>query len=293
MLTLTDRQSAALGNMESYLGIRSRRVDFADREAFQAYWDLIARRCDVTTRARASETQESRQKKRQDQKDRVAAYYQDADHLFDYGRAYAKRYQPSARKLHQQLVRKSANAELSEQVMQRLAERLNDTSRAMELAEAMQRRGRHAQAIRSKLRLKQFTAETIDQCLQALASANNTSTDNGGSILDSEALTRQVTLLQRKGLSQRAMRSKLMSQSADGPIVQAALTLTLGDQGADDQALRSVITKLGKKNLERRALIQRLAGKGFRYADIVRVLAEETTLTNRAKNNSASTDWVV
>jgi len=274
MFTLTDRQSAALGNMESYLGIRSRRVDFADREAFQAYWDLIARRCDATTRARASETPESRQKKRQDKQDRVAAYYQDADHLFDYGREYAKRYQPSTRKLHQQLVRKSANAALSDQIMERLSERLNDASRAMELAEAMQRRGRHAQAIRSTLRVKLFTTATIDQCLRALATANNTSTDNGGSILDSEGLARQVKRLQRKGLSQRAMRSKLMSQSADGPIVQAALTRSLGDQGPDDQALRAVMAKLSRKNLERRALIQRLAGKGFRYADIVRLLAE-------------------
>ncbi len=267
MIRLTERQVAALANMEAYVGIRNPRTDFADREAFTSYWELVARRCDAATRARASETPASREEQRKRRAERVTAHYQSAEQLFTYGREYAKRYRPSIQKLRQQLALKSGNEVLADQVMLRLAERLNDDLRAREVAEMMQQHGRHAQAIRTKLRQRLFPPDVIDRCLQALMSATAT-----GSLLDAEALNRKVQQLQRKGLSQRAMRSKLMGSSADALVVNAALVETLGESG-DDRALRSAIARLSRKPLDRRALIQRLVGKGFRYADCVRILA--------------------
>lgn len=266
MFSLTERQATALANMEAHLGIRDPRTDFADREAFQAYWDLVSRRCDTTTRARARETPASRQEQRERRAERIAAYYQDADHLLAYGREYAARYQPSTAKLRQQLVAKSGSVELGEQVMGLLAERLQDDVRAMELAEAMQRQGRHAQAIRAKLRQRLFSTAVIDRCLQAMSAST-------GSVLEADAVARKVQQLQRKGLSQRAMRSKLMGSAADGAVVSAAMAETLGAQG-DDGALRTAIARLARKQLDKRALTQRLMAKGFRYADIAKALAE-------------------
>ena len=148
--------------------------------------------------------------------------------------------------------------------MEQLRDRLDDDARARELAETMQQQGRHAQAIRAKLRQRLFTTEVIDRCLLMMTEAT-------GSLLNAAALTRQVQKLQRKGLSQRAMRSKLMGSVADGVIVQATLHDTLGESG-DDRALRTAIDRLARKQLDRRALIQRLTGKGFRYTDVVRIL---------------------
>lgn len=270
MFRLTERQEAALANMESYVGIRRPRTEFADQETFKAYWELVSRRCDAATRTRATETPASRAAQRQQRQERVTAHYQNADHLFTYGREYAKRYQPSTEKLRQQLAKKSGNEALAEQVMRRFTERLDDDIRAMELAETMQRQGRHAQAIRGKLRLRLFTTEVIDRCLRILTAAT-------GSALDAEALTRKVQQLQRKGLSQRAMRSKLMGSAADTRVVQEAMAQTLGDQG-DDHALRAAITRLARKQLDPKALTQRLVGKGFRYADVVRMLAAPAAL---------------
>lgn len=256
------RQVLALANMESLLGIRSPRTGFTDREQFQAYWDLVSRRCD----ARTKQTPEARQAQRERRTERIAAYYQDADHLLAYGREYVARYQPSTGKLRRQLAEKSGNPELAERVTALLAERLDDGVRAMELAEGMQRQGRHAQAIRGKLRERLFAAEVIERCLQAL-------TAETGSVLEIDSVARKVRHLQRKGLSQRAMRTRLMGSAADGAVVGAAMAGALGAQG-DEAALRTAIARLARKQLDRRTLIQRLMAKGFRHADIVRALAE-------------------
>lgn len=260
MYPLSERQAGALANMETFAGIRRPQTEFPDREAFQAYWDQLVRRGEATKR----ETPALRAEKRQQREERIATYYQDITHLCAYGQQYAQRYQPSSGKLRQQLAAKSRNSELVDQAMERLAERLHDDARARELAEMMQQQGRHAQAIRSKLRQRLFTAEVIERCLTSMTEAT-------GSLLNTASLIRKVQKLQRKGLSQRAMRSKLMGSSADSLIVQATLDDTLGENG-DDLALRTAIDRLARKQLDRRALIQRLTGKGFRYADVVRIL---------------------
>ena len=265
MFQLSERQAEALANMETYVGIRTPRTNFPDREAFQTYWDLVSKRGDATTSTRSGETSQSRAETRQRRDERITAYYQSVEHLCAYGQQYAQRYQPSSAKLRQQVLLKSGSAPLADQVMEQLRDRLNDDARARELAEIMQQQGRHAQAIRSKLRLRLFTTAVIDRCLLSM-------TEDTGSLLDATALTRQVQKLQRKGLSQRAMRSKLMGSAADGVIVQATLHDTLGESG-DDRALRNAIDRLARKQLDRRALIQRLTGKGFRYGDVIRILA--------------------
>lgn len=266
MFNASEPQITALAHMEAFIKLRRPRPAFADAEAFQTYWDLIARRCDAAKQAHSTATPASRAALRQQQQERVTAHYQTLAHLGAYGQQYAQRYQPSLAKLRQQLLEKSGNETLVEQTMLHLSAHLHDDVRAGELAEMMQRRGHHAQAIRARLRLRMFSTAVIDRCLQQLAAISVS-----GSVLDPAALTRKIHKLQRKGLSQQAMRSKLMGHAADGPVVQAALGQALGDHG-DDQALRQAIARLSRKPLARRILIQRLVGKGFRFADVVRAL---------------------
>lgn len=255
----TECQSAALARMEASVGIRSPRLVFADADEFQGYWDRVAKRCDAAQRA----TPASRVAQRERQAERITAYYQDPERLAAYGLGYALRYQPSAAKLRQQLIAKAGNDLLADQVLLRLSEHVNDDVRASELAERLQGQGRNAQQMRLKLRQRQFPAEVIERCIATLSAAT-------GSVLDGDALARKVQRFRAKGLSQQAMRGKLMGSAADRTIVQEALT----DAGSDEPALRAMIARLGRKGLDRQVLIRRLAAKGFRYADIVRVLAE-------------------
>ncbi len=266
MFKASERQLVALANMEAFIKLRRPRPAFAEADAFQTYWDLVARRCDAAKRAQSTATPASRAAQRQQQRERLIAHYQTLAHLCAYGQQYAQRYQPSRAKLRQQLLQKSANESLVEQAMLQLSVHLHDEIRAAELAEMMQQHGQHAQTIRAKLRLRMFPTTVIDRCLQQLAS-----TSVSGSVLDPAALTRKIHKLRRKGLSQQVMLSKLIGHSADGPVVQEALKEELGDNG-DDQALRHAIARLSRKQLPRRILIQRLIGKGFRFADVVRVL---------------------
>lgn len=264
MMRITERQAHALANMESYLGIRNQRTDFADSDEFQVYWSMIARRCDTTARIRSTETSADRAGKQQRQRERIVALYQNQKKLFEYGCEYVLRYQPSVAKVRNQLVAKSGNPELADTVMEKLAERMNDRIRAHEVAEIMQNQGRNAQEISGKLRQRLFSSEVIAQCLEQLTAAN-------GSVLNAEAVERKIIKLQRKGVSQQSMRSKLMGQQADAPVIRAALHAALGVTG-DEHALRLAVAKLARKNLDSRALIQRLVGKGFRYAEVVACL---------------------
>lgn len=265
--SMTERQGTALANMEAYIGIRNPRTEFTDQETFRSYWDLISKRCDGATRQRATETPASSSEQKNRRQAAVVARFQDPAQLYEYAREYARRYQPSKEKLRQLLVQKSNNPDVSDVVMQQMSERLNDAARANELAAAMQRQGKHAQAIRSKLRQRLFSTEVIDHCLAAMTAAT-------GSVLEADAVARKVAQLQRRGLSQRAMRSKLMGNAGDRSIVEAALSQTLGERG-DDPALRAAISKLERKHLGRRVLIQRLVGKGFRYADIIKQIPDK------------------
>jgi SOS response regulatory protein OraA/RecX len=262
MFTPSPSQQAALARMAAMAGLRESPPPFVDAAAFQAYWELVARRADRERRLTPAERIARQQRKSQ----RIKTYYQHVDHLVAYGRAYAVRFQPSLEKLRQQLAKKCADVALVEQAMVVLADSLNDRRRAQELAEMMQAQGRTAQAIRAKLRLRKFSQEVITECLAALAEAT-------GSVLQNDAVVRQVQRFQRKGLSQRAMRQRFGGQSADAPVVAAAMEQALGSQG-DDQALRIAIARASRKSLDRRALIQRLSGKGFRYGDIIRVLSD-------------------
>jgi SOS response regulatory protein OraA/RecX len=259
----SERQLTALANMEAFLKRRQPRPPLTDREAFEAYWELLTRRCEAARRAQTTATPASRAADREARQQRLTAYYQTLPHLLAYGQQYRQRYQPSLAKLRQQLVLKGADAVLVEQVMEQLSSSMDDARRAGEVAEMLQQRGDHAAAIRVKLRQRLFTNETIEHCLDQLSAAT-------GSVLEAAALTRKIQKLQRKGMSQQAMRSRLMGQAGDRPIVQAALNET----GGEEQALRRAIERLQRRPLAPRVLIQRLLGKGFRYADIVRVIAE-------------------
>lgn len=262
-LMFSERQLTALTNMEAFLKRRQPRPPLADREAFEAYWELLSRGCEAARRAQATATPASRAAQRADRQQRLTAYYQTLPHLLAYAQQYRQRYQPSVAKLRQQLVLKGADEGLVEQAMQQLSGSMNDAQRAGELAEMLQQRGDHAAAIRVKLRQRMFTNESIEHCLQQLSAAT-------GSVLEASAVARKIQKLQRKGMSQQAMRSTLMGQAADRAIVQAALNVA----GGEEQALRRTVERLQRRRLAPRVLIQRLLGKGFGYASIVRVLAE-------------------
>jgi SOS response regulatory protein OraA/RecX len=262
MYEMTQRQATALANQETFLGLRSHRTTFADREAFETYWELISKRCDTTARKRATTTPAERAQQRPEQVARSVARFQDAAHLEAWGREYATRYQPSVAKLKQQLARKCPSAPaVVEQVMERLGSALHDDIRALELAEGLQRQGRHAGDMRTKLRQRLFTAATIERCLETLSAAS-------GSVLDAESLARKAHKLQRKGLSQQAMRRKMTGAKGDGELVQNAVQEALGESG-DGPAIRAALVKLARKQLDRRKVIQRLMAKGFRYAEIM------------------------
>lgn len=262
MFEMTNGRATALAKLESFAGLRSHRTTFADKEAFQAYWELIARRCDAAAQQREKTTPADRVRLRHEQEARSAARFQDSAQLEAYGRDYATRYQPSVAKLKQQLSRKCpGNTAVVDQVMEKLENALHDDVRALEIAKSLQRQGRHAGDMRTKLRQRLFSTATIDRCLEMLSAAT-------GSVLNADSLTRKAHKLQRKGLSQQAMRRKLTGHAADGELVQTVLNETLADQG-DGPAIRSAIAKLARKQLDRRKVIQRLLAKGFRYADIM------------------------
>ena len=260
--TMSDRQAQALANMEAMLGLRCPRVEFADHEAFQAYWDQIARRCDSRTRT----TPADRAAQQQRTQARITTHYQDAERLLTYGLTYAHRYQASLAKVRQQLMLKSANETLCAQVMGDLSERVNERDYALDLAERMQRQGRNAQTIHTKLLQRLFPVAIIAQCLEALAEAT-------GSVLDAQVIARKVQQLQRKGLSRQAMTSKFRGNAADAAVIQAACATVLGDHG-DEVALRLAYAKLARKNLDRRVLIQRLVSKGFRYGEVLKIISQ-------------------
>ena len=265
MFEMTNGQATALAKLETFVGLRSHRTTFADKEAFQTYWDLISRRCDATAKQRETSTPADRAQLRREQAARSAARFQDPAHLEAYGRDYATRFQPSVAKLTQQLSRKCpGNAAIVAQVMEKLEANLHDAARALEIAERLQRQGRHAGDMRTKLRQRLFSTATIDHCLATLSAAT-------GSVLDPESLARKAHSLQRKGLSQQAMRRTLTGQAADGELVRATVSAALGETG-DGPALQRAIAKLARRHLDRRTLIQRLMAKGFRYADCVRAM---------------------
>ncbi len=265
--TPSARQVEALAKLEAFAGLRLNRREFADRAEFQAYWDSIATRGDAAAKRRASETATERDARQERREARITAHYQDEEKLFAYACGYLARYQPASAKLRAQLVEKSGSAEVVEQVMARLAERLDDDARALELGEGLQRQGKNAQAIRNKLRQRRFSAESIERCLRTL-------TPEGGSLLDVAQVSRTVQRLERKGLSQRAMLAKLRGSAADGEVVAAAMAQS--SQG-DDPALRTALAKYQRKGLTGRALVQRLLTKGFRYADVTRIIAAQAT----------------
>ena len=257
MFTPSARQRDGLARMEEFCGIRTPRTAFADAAEFSAYWTLVAARGDACKRSRTPEAAAKRA-------ERITAHYQDEEALCRYGRAYLQRYQPSSGKLQQQLLAKSGDPDLSERVMATLAESINDAARIRELAEILQRQGRHAPAIRDKLRQRLFPTALIDACLRELTEAGD------GTLLDAQALTRQVAKLRKKGLSQRAIQGRLMGAAGD----RAAVTAAVQAHGDDAAALRDAYAKLARKPRTPQELTQRLLAKGFRYGDITALLAE-------------------
>jgi SOS response regulatory protein OraA/RecX len=266
MFRLTDRQSAAVAKREEYLGIRRHRTQFSDRDDFQAYWDLLDRRCAAVSHQRSTDTPESIAERRKRKQAAILRYYNDELHLLEYAKAYHQRYHPSTARLRMNLVRKCGNAELSETVLERMRHLIDDDARALELAEFLQGQGRNANDIRTKLSQRRFTAETIARCLAAVS-------DDSGSAWDADALTRKVMLLKRKGLSLQAIRRKLIERPADAEPVAAAMAQVFNDEG-DDANVAAEIAKLRRKKLDDKTMYRRLMTKGFAYAAIKAALSE-------------------
>ncbi len=258
---LSDAQQAALASMVRTLGMRPRRMPFADRAEFQRYWDRLTAAC----AQRRVESPAERRTREEAKAARMASYYANEEHLLAYAKRYCQRYQPSVAKLRAQLQRKAGTSVAPiDAVLARLESMLDDDRRARELADQLRAQGRNARAIASKLRQRQFTPETITRCL-------NASADDTGSLWDTEALTRKVRQLLRKGTASATIRRTLVECPADGPLVDAALAALMGDTG-DDPAIITAIARLRRRNLDDPTIIRRLQAKGFRYAAIVQVL---------------------
>lgn len=261
---LSDAQQAALANMARTLGTRPRRMPFADRAEFQRYWDRLTAACEQ----RRAETPAERRSREEAKAARMASYYANEEHLLAYAKRYCQRYQPSVAKLRAQLQRKAGTSTAPiEAVLARLDTILDDDRRARELADQLRAQGRNARAIATKLRQRQFSAETITRFL-------NASADDNGSLWDTDALTRKVRQLLRKGTASATIRRTLVERPADGPLVDAALAALIGDTG-DDPAITTAIARLRRRNLDDPTIIRRLQAKGFRYAAIVQVLRGE------------------
>ena len=263
-------QQRALARIEEFCGIRNPRTEFVDAAAFTAYWELVSQRADATRRSQIETTPAARAQQRIARLEAQAEALRNPERLAQVGTDYARRFQPSAEALRQYLKRKCADADICDLVYARISHLVCDDVRVVELAEMLQRQGRHSRDIKARLRQRGFPAELIDRCLADLSRAT-------GSLLDPTAVRRKVATLQRKGLSQQAMRGRLMGSTADAAVVKSAMAETLGDAG-DQDALKLAYAKLARRPRPEPEMIQRLLSKGFRYADIraffVRLKAE-------------------
>jgi SOS response regulatory protein OraA/RecX len=262
----SDLQIGALAKFETFLNLRRRRTNFADREEFQRYWDQLKQRCDQTAQQRQSESPSARRAREEQRKAKVTAFYNNEERLLAYAHQYRVRFQPSTQKLRVQLLAKSANAEVVERVMIRLQEHLNDDVRAMELAERMRGQGRNAAYIQNKLSIRKFSRETITRCVKTCAADH-------GSLWLADALERKAKQLKRKGLSRSAIRRTLTERPADAPLVDAALAQLFADEEGDDANLTKAVARLLIRKVEPQIIIRRLQAKGFSFAAIKKILA--------------------
>ena len=126
MFDPSEKQLAALANMEDYFSVGSNRTQFKDHDEFQEYWNLVSKRCDKVSRHKNTDGPSTtpgataeQNKKRNNAK---TAHYNEPEKLRSYAKKYCQRYQPSVNKLRMQLVRKSHNQELSDEVIKDLAQ---------------------------------------------------------------------------------------------------------------------------------------------------------------------------
>lgn len=272
MFDPTEKQLAALANMESYVGVNSNRTQFKDQPEFQDYWNLVSKRCDKVSRHKKSKnpavSATASPEQIQKRNESKISYYNDEKNLKSYAQKYCQRYQPSRNKLCAQLMRKSHNQKLSDLVTQQLSEYMDDDALALQLTERMRDQGKNKNYITNKLSQRLFEQDCINRCIKT------TSTDTG-SIWDTDALRKKVETLKRKGFSLHAIRQKLTEQQADKPLVEEALSAVFSTV-TDDHNLRSAIAKMQSKNIEHEKIIKRLISKGFRYAAIKELLNQES-----------------
>ena len=263
----TQKQLDALANMEGYINIRNPRTLFADKAAFDEYWKLVSDRCDQKTKQRDKKgfNPAVAHKQRAASTDR---YYQDPDNLRAYAERYIERYQPSRGKLKQQLSKKCSKTKVVEQVFASCAPLINDHSIALGHALRLQQQGKNKRDIQNKLRQRLFDKDCIESCLAKIRQED-------GSVYNTDALDKKVKQLLSKGLSQQAIRAKLCEQAADRPLVDAALSQHI-DNFSEDERIRKAISKIHNKKVDKQGIIQRLIRKGFAFADIKRVLDEDT-----------------
>lgn len=261
MFEPTIKQLDALARMEDYIDIGSHRTHFPDKKQFEEYWQRVSDRCDAKTRARkAAEGKESRPPSFKQRQKKTFAWYNNQDRLLAYAEKYQKRYQPSREKLRQQLIFKCNNPDLSATIIEALADRIDDQALALSQAVSMQHKGKNISYIKQKLRQRCFDQDCVAQTIDALKQED-------GSVLDEDALEKQVLRLHRKGMSRRAIQQRLCEQAADRAPVNAALD-RLCDDDEERANLQRQIAKLEKKSLDRNKLIQRLLSKGFSYDSI-------------------------
>ena len=139
--------------MEEFAGIGSHREGFENKEEFQAYWDLLDKKCKqkksllkAVKDGRVS-MDSLRKKRLQNSSD----YYQNPQHLRAYGEKYYHKYLPSSVKLLKQLQVKCKTSTIVNKVFDELLPLLNDVALADSLALKSAQKGKRAFEIRNIL----------------------------------------------------------------------------------------------------------------------------------------------
>lgn len=263
----SQRQLDALHAMARMLGLNEPQSVFADRAAFQAYWDRLQQRCD---QRRAAGPSAAAPRKRQSHK-----VFNNQSDLRDWATNYLLRYQPSHARLHLQLKRRSANPAHIEAVLTELTAKRDERAVAFALAGRLQRQGKNLLTIRKCLLTKQFDRDLVSAAMAAITPADDVS------LLDPDRTRRQVQRLLNQGRAPNQIRQRLIERPADRAVIDQALAdLTGADDPSPEQvALQRALERERRRTDDPQVIIRRLANRGFAYGAIRAALDQNDDAT--------------
>ena len=265
-MQLTNKQIEAIFKMEEFAGVSSHRESFENKEDFQAYWDLLDKKCRKKKNffKAVKDGKVSLDEIRKKREKNITEYYRDPAHLFAYAEKYYQKYLPSSCKLKKQLETKCDDVAIATKVFEEILPRLNDAKIAISLANKEARKGKGAFEVRSALSKKLFPKNIIEQALKIFVKENQIEVDDS-------ALAAQVKKMRAKGKSTREILQKYKNSIYTKEQVQKVVEQASEDK-PEDEILKNEIDKLIRKKVETKKIIQRLLGKGFLYQEIKKYL---------------------